>query len=104
MHTAFCSIRLCHVVTDLSFREMVVVHPDNEFLEDITDKLEEVSLFPILKLWNCFAVINQTHSFLFKFFLIFGSSLVDADDIYFIPCSMSWRKSMLRLSLHVMTP
>jgi hypothetical protein len=42
MHTAFCSIRLCHVVTDLSFREMVVVHPDIQFLEDITGKLEEV--------------------------------------------------------------
>ncbi|AQK81831.1 Isoleucine--tRNA ligase cytoplasmic [Zea mays] len=44
-------------------KEMVVVHPDNDFLEDITGKLKE-----------------------------------------FIPCSMSWRKSMLRLSLHAMTP
>jgi len=42
MHTAFISIQLCHVVTDLCFREMVVVHPDNDFLEDITGKLKEV--------------------------------------------------------------
>jgi hypothetical protein len=42
MHAAFYSIRLCHVVTDLSFREMMVVRPDKEFLEDITGKLEEV--------------------------------------------------------------
>jgi len=42
MHTAFSSIQLCHVVTDLCFREMVVVHPDNDFLEDITGKLKEV--------------------------------------------------------------
>lgn len=34
----------CHMVTDSSFREMVVVHPDNEFLEDITGKLKEVCL------------------------------------------------------------
>ncbi|AQK81828.1 Isoleucine--tRNA ligase cytoplasmic [Zea mays] len=60
-------------------KEMVVVHPDNDFLEDITGKLKE-------------------------FLLSFGSLLVDADYIYFIPCSMSWRKSMLRLSLHAMTP
>ena len=42
MHTAFSSIQLCHVVTDLCFREMVVVHPDNDFLDDITGKLKEV--------------------------------------------------------------
>jgi len=31
-------------LTSLNPREMVVVHPDNEFLEDITGKLKEVSL------------------------------------------------------------
>jgi hypothetical protein len=42
MYIAFSSIQLCPVVTALSFREMVVVHPDNDFLEDITGKLKEV--------------------------------------------------------------
>ena len=29
----------------MSFREKVVVHPDTEFLEDITGKLKEVCVF-----------------------------------------------------------